>query len=1080
MAETSSESDTYLRGRGYRSRGRDTHSRHRRGRASADVDISEKIDTLANTLEDTSRNLHNVDRMLGQYREHTDDQAETMAVLREDLEESIQQLRSQRLQRAHAGRSASLSTLHTSDLEAGSASDGHRYCPTSPLRDYAGRETAGRRRSRSATVRFRDPSHLQDHVHGMHQSLRDLRSDQLRLGDDVDREIHRRNKVDVEIKRTLDRLSDQLSSQKGDSVSSRVEKRLQEIEKEIRAERRGAERQPEQRPEQRSTVSQELQEALRRRENAAGESEEAMKSRLLRSECDKNKVEQELERTRRQLDQSEGGRDALLQQVEDLRVQLLRTERERMDMQQQISLLTSQQRSRPDREELSRGRGSAEWAELEREVQELRAELGRGAVRSEVEELRRALERKDRERAQLCVQVEALSSDLERREQQQLRMLEQLKELQARAEACRAERERAEAQRDESDRRREEVKSRAQDALRHWKAKCKSLERHLEEKSQEAQSSTDKTRQACKERDGLQVTLQSLSQQAEALRKELGEVVGRLAQREEDLRRKEVELSDTRARQLALEQEAREVREASRSLREAAEWQGPLEARLREENRALEARAEELERGRERDREALLELRAAARDLGAARAELAARLEEEEGARKEAEGRLEAALEDALSQGQQLKLERELHQSELASLQGALRDGRAKQERAAQEALRLCQQEREELQAHLREVKADAAAAKDLVRAHRRQVEKMKTECDKLTEELSLAEESHAQLRRKYQMLKQELEEKAKLVARGDERAESMEAAVAELRAQVGRLEAEQEAVLHTIGAEIDAACKTLSRDSDDKLNAISLSVGLQKDPHRWLAETKTKLQWLCEEVKEREARTRRLKRHLQQSREEIKGLKQNKDAEQQVLLERLTQQERLLEDIHGEKRDLLEKTRRKDDEMRTLQDRILDLEMPWRIPAGSADISKHEGQSTRLALNHLESVPEKLSLMENFKDLEESQRQREMVEQRYARYREIVGDLQHQLEDSKRRIQEYRDEKMDATSRSIRLAALSSSIRGQTSFLSSSLLTDSASPHKRMSSPDFDGSLLEDHSSPVNGTKSQPQDSNA
>lgn len=40
---------------------------------------------------------------------------------------------------------------------------------------------------------------------------------------------------------------------------------------------------------------------------------------------------------------------------------------------------------------------------------------------------------------------------------------------------------------------------------------------------------------------------------------------------------------------------------------------------------------------------------------------------------------------------------------------------------------------------------------------------------------------------------------------------------------------------------------------------------------------------------------------------------------------------------------------------------------------------------------------------------LQESQRQREMVELRYARYTEIVGDLQHQLEESKRRIQEYR-----------------------------------------------------------------------
>uniref|UniRef100_A0A9J7YGQ7 Uncharacterized protein n=1 Tax=Cyprinus carpio carpio TaxID=630221 RepID=A0A9J7YGQ7_CYPCA len=59
---------------------------------------------------------------------------------------------------------------------------------------------------------------------------------------------------------------------------------------------------------------------------------------------------------------------------------------------------------------------------------------------------------------------------------------------------------------------------------------------------------------------------------------------------------------------------------------------------------------------------------------------------------------------------------------------------------------------------------------------------------------------------------------------------------------------------------------------------------------------------------------------------------------------------------------------------------------------------SVHYLQNTRLALDNLESVPEKLRLLENFKDLE----------QRYAKYKEIVGDLQHQLEESKRRIQEY------------------------------------------------------------------------
>ncbi|KAA8583320.1 hypothetical protein FQN60_015866 [Etheostoma spectabile] len=141
---------------------------------------------------------------------------------------------------------------------------------------------------------------------------------------------------------------------------------------------------------------------------------------------------------------------------------------------------------------------------------------------------------------------------------------------------------------------------------------------------------------------------------------------------------------------------------------------------------------------------------------------------------------------------------------------------------------------------------------------------------------------------------------------------------------------------------------------------------------------------------------------------------------------------------------ELLERSRRKEEEMSSFQDRVLDLEM-----------------NTRVALDHLESIPEKQCLMDNFKDLEESQRQREMLEQRYTKYKEIVWDLQHQLDESKRRIQEYRDEKLDATSRSLRLAALSSSIKGPSTFLSSSLRSDTLSPHKRLTSSDLEDSLF-------------------
>ncbi|XP_030626766.1 centrosomal protein of 128 kDa [Chanos chanos] len=1010
--ESSSESDSYDRARGFSSRGRNGHLRGDRTRT--DPGIAEKINKLANTLQDTSRNLHKVDRMLGQYREHTDDQAEAMAALRGNLEESIQQLQSQRLRRSAETRSASVSTLHTSDLDEGSTSDGRRYNPTSPLKDFE--RTGSRRRSRSASVRFRDSGKGEEQIHSLHQSLRDLRSDQIRLGDDMDREIHRRNRADIETRKTLESLTSHLrASQREDPVSLRVERRLQEIESEIRSERRAA---PERScPEQRSSMSAELQEALRRRDGQVLQNSNAIADRLLRSESEKSKVMLELERSRRQLDQSQSGQDVLLQQVEDMRAQLLRAEKERMELQREISELHSQ-RSRENMGGTGLRHSKNGWT-VEQELQGLRAQQSQISILSEVDELRRTVERKEREKKQLTVQLEALSSDLERRERQQLRMLEQLKEIQALSEDGAAERARAEAQLADSDKKREELRARAQEAVRQWKAKCKRLERELQELRDESRLGSDKAKQASKERESV------LSLQAEGARRELADVLGRLAQREEDVRRRDVELSETRARLLSAEQELRDARDASRALEEDAQRRGLLQAQLREEKSRLEERLEVSGRRRELDQAALLELQGSVKELSAERAELSGRLAKAGAADKELREKLASAQEEKASLSKQLELERDIHQRELSHLKASLQDSKAKQDWDVQETLRLYQQEREEMEARLRELKEDAVADKDLVRALRTKLEKMKNECDKLTDELSQSEESQSQLHRKYQALKKEVEVKMKLAERTEEQRRAAEESVEELQGRLAGLEAERESILNSLGAQIDSVCQALSKDSAAKLKAMSCSPGLQKDPHRWLAETKTKLQWICEEVSERDSREHRLRRQIQQSREQLKALKQSGDSEQQRLLDRISHQDQLLQDIHAQRKDLMERSRKKDDEMRNLQERIVDLEM-----------------STRLALDHLESVPEKLSLLENFRDLEESQRQREVVEQRYSKYREIVGDLQHQLEESKRRIREYRDEKLDATSRSLHLAGLSSSLRGHSTLLSHSILS--------------------------------------
>ncbi|NWS22407.1 CE128 protein, partial [Pachyramphus minor] len=118
---------------------------------------------------------------------------------------------------------------------------------------------------------------------------------------------------------------------------------------------------------------------------------------------------------------------------------------------------------------------------------------------------------------------------------------------------------------------------------------------------------------------------------------------------------------------------------------------------------------------------------------------------------------------------------------------------------------------------------------------------------------------------------------------------------------------------------------------------------------------------------------------------------------------------------------------------------------------------------STRAALDHLESVPEKLSLLEDLKNTG-SYCRREMIEERYMKYKEIVSSVKQQLEDSKQRDQQFKvclctqllcpnkiifiwlpqDVKMDAEISDVEVASHSSSWQTQNNFLSSSLLSDS------------------------------------
>ncbi|XP_059706079.1 centrosomal protein of 128 kDa isoform X7 [Haemorhous mexicanus] len=1021
MAESSSDSDNLFTGRVGR---RPLRASHSRGQNYGAEEVTEKIHTLASTLQDTNRNLRHVDHLLGQYREYNKEQTKAITTLKETLEQSIGQLRSQRLARNSGMRSASLSSLYPSDLDGEGTSGNRHFLPTSPLRDYGDSQGNKHRRSRSASVRFVSEADNVEQLHSFHQSLRDLSSEQVRLGDDISRELSRRNRTDAELRKTLEELSEKLTeSQRQETVSERVERRLQEIEEEMRAERQLVER----RQDQLGHVSLQLQEVLRKQDVKADEAEELMRNKLVKYESEKYQLEQELEQSRKKLSESEGSREALLHQIEDLRSELLRAEEDRAELQHQISYAAMHHRqSYQDAQDDDRRiravaeRYEREKQDLEKHILELKAKLSHNAVMSEVEELKRCIERKDKEKAQLVMHIQVLTSDLENREKQQEKMLDQLKEIQNCYKACESGRRQTELQsaelvqqveestkeaerylsefkhsealRLEIEKKKEDLKVRAQETIRQWKLKCKKLDREVEKQNQTISELMDKNSQALKEKDDLKSQLLSAINQIENLRKELNDVLTKRAQQEELLHCKEVKLNEMESHQVALEEEIKEVQGTVKKLDNELKKQVFLQNQMQAEKEHLKTELAAINLFHKKDQERLLEMQADVKHLSAVRVELTNRIAEEEKAKKELlkslsdlQKQQESSHEEMISANRQLKMEREIHQQELADLRSELQNVKIKHEQNVQELTKLLKQEKDDAEAQIR-------------------------------------------------MLKE------KQISNEEDHLRKMSEARLQFKDQLRQLEMEQQSILSMIGSEIDAACEIFSRDSMEKFKAISLTPTVLNDPHRWLAETKTKLQWLCEEVKERESKEKKLRCYLLQSREQLKHFTQIKETEHQSLFKQIKSQEKLLEEVHREKRELLEKTHRREEEVGALQERIMALEM-----------------STRVALNHLESVPEKLSLLEDCRDTGESHCRREMIEERYMRYKDLVTSLQQQLEDSKQRVGQVKDVKMDAEISDVEVAA-HSSWRTQNSFLCSSPLSSSGSLMKGMVPLDTSG----------------------
>ncbi|XP_019624474.1 PREDICTED: centrosomal protein of 128 kDa-like [Branchiostoma belcheri] len=199
--------------------------------SASDNIVVDRVDRIATSLEDTNRNLRRMDRVLGEYSEVSEEQGTEIDRLRGRLARSAMRLQEERVRRTGTTRG---STMRPSELDMASSGETRRYRPTSPLRNY---EPSVPRRRTGSTVRFLNGG--DDDIHEVHQTVRDLTSDQLRMGEDLEREIDRRSRAEQETQRTLREMSDSLRrSSTSESASERVDRRLQQIQDDMKAQQR--------------------------------------------------------------------------------------------------------------------------------------------------------------------------------------------------------------------------------------------------------------------------------------------------------------------------------------------------------------------------------------------------------------------------------------------------------------------------------------------------------------------------------------------------------------------------------------------------------------------------------------------------------------------------------------------------------------------------------------------------------------------------------------------------------------------------------------------------------------------------
>ncbi|KAJ8045976.1 hypothetical protein HOLleu_09114 [Holothuria leucospilota] len=454
------------------SRGRYRSERLQKPRtASTTSSLSSRVVQITRSLKDTNRNINAVDDLLDDYKDVNERQAKAIERLRENLAKSTGQLREERKKKHYSHQQHESRTLHASDLDE-SGDKSHRYNPTSPLREYrvSGGSSKGYSRH-TPGVRFDESN---DEVHGLHQAVRDLSSEQLRLGAELNREIHMRNKQQHDVKKEFEQHNESIRASQqphaGSQSADRVEQRLKEIQNELRQQRLEQEAK-ERYDRDRIKESEERKQVARERESLEKEKrqmfsevksmvssqrrdeEKVLREQLLEAESDKARLIAELHASRQNLERSEGTKSDLEQKIDKLSQDFIRSKEEQRSLQEKLShyqqaleeegIPLSRQQRREQRiraplinstpsepfETYAQQQQEIDRVKKEKEIESLRQQLTEVTSIRDADEMRSQIHKNERDREKMLEHINTLRKELEEKDKNQSKLLHQLQDM---------------------------------------------------------------------------------------------------------------------------------------------------------------------------------------------------------------------------------------------------------------------------------------------------------------------------------------------------------------------------------------------------------------------------------------------------------------------------------------------------------------------------------------------------------------------------------------------------------------------------------------------------------------------------